>query len=187
MRQVLQSAHFPLVQRALPADMQHRAFRPKRGRNAGHRVGATRSGRRHHAAELAGLAGIAVGRMRGGLLMAHIDDADACVEATIVDVDNVTAAQREDGVDTLVLQRLGDEMAAGDDVGVGALARQCIVGRDIRGLDGGCDRHEDLLGAPGWDFSPDDRRGARRARQGSARGRAPTPRPARSRAVREPR
>ncbi len=121
MRQVLQRTHLVLGERGLAADMDDGAFRAEGGGNAGHRVGAAGAGRRHHAAELAGLAGIAVGGMGGGLLMAHVDDADAFVDAAVIDVDDVAAAQGEDGVDTLVLQRLGDQMATGYDAGVGAL------------------------------------------------------------------
>src|SRR5208282_1962407 len=77
--------------------------------------------------ELARLACIAVGRMRGDLLVAHVDDADALVHAAVVDVDDVAAAQREDRVDTLVLERPGHQVAAGDHAGVAALALQSIV------------------------------------------------------------
>ena len=93
--------------------------------DAGHRVGAAGARGGHDAAELAGLAGIAVGGVRRDLLVADVDDPDALVEAAVVDVDDVAAAQREDRVDALVLERLGREMAARDDVGVGA--RRCSV------------------------------------------------------------
>ena len=112
MRQVLQRAHLVLGERALAADVQHRAFRAERGGDAGHRIGAARAGRGDDAAELAGLARIAVGGMGRDLLVAHIDDPDALVDAAVIDVDDVAAAEREDGVDALGLQRLGDEMAA---------------------------------------------------------------------------
>src|SRR5882724_11100919 len=43
------------------------------------------------------------------LLVAHVDDADAFIDAAIVDVDDVSAAQGEDRIDAFVLQRLGDQ------------------------------------------------------------------------------
>ena len=115
------AAHLPLAERALAADMEHRAFRAEGGGDAGHRVGAAGTRRRHHAAELAGLARIAVGGVRRRLLVAHVDDADALIEAAVVDVDDMAAAKREDGVHALGLQRLGDEMPARDDARVTAL------------------------------------------------------------------
>ena len=124
--QVLQRAHLVLVQRALAADVQDRALRAQRGGDAGDRVGAAGTGRGHHATELAGLAGVAVGGVRGDLLVAHVDDADAFVQAAIVDVDDMAAAQREDGVDAFVPQGLGDQVAARDDRARPALLRQRI-------------------------------------------------------------
>ena len=85
-------------------------------------------GGRDDAAELAGLARIAVGRVRGDLLVAHVDDANALIDAAVVDVDDVAAAKREDRVDAFVLQRLGDQMAAGDHARIAALALQGIFG-----------------------------------------------------------
>ena len=112
MRQILQRAHLMLGQRALAADMDHRCLGSEGRGDAGHRVGAAGPRRGHHAAQLAGLAGIAVGGMGRHLFMAHIDDADAFVQAAVIDVDDVTAAKRKDRVHTLVLQGLGDEIAA---------------------------------------------------------------------------
>ncbi len=127
-RQVLQRAHLVLRQRALAADVQDRALGAERGGDAGHRVRAARARGRDDAAELARLARIAVGGMRGDLLVAHVDDADALIDAAVVDVDDVAAAQREDRIDTLVLQRLRHQVAAGDHAGVAALALQGVVG-----------------------------------------------------------
>ena len=117
-----------LCQRALAADVQNRAFRAECGGDAGHGVGAARARGGDDAAELAGLAGVAVGRVRGDLLVAHIDDADALVDAAVVDVDDVAAAEREDGIDAFVLERLGDQVAAGDDARVTALPLQGVLG-----------------------------------------------------------
>src|SRR4029077_16496220 len=89
-------------------------------------VGAAGTRGRHHAAELAGLAGVTIRRVRRYLLVAHIDDADALIDATVIDVDDVATAEREDGIDALVLQRPGDQMTAGDDLGVAGLAPERI-------------------------------------------------------------
>ena len=128
MGQILKPAHAVLGLRRLTADVQHRALGSERGRDAGDRVGAPRAGRGHHASEAAGLARVAIRRVRRDLLMAHIDDLDALVDASVVDVDDVAAAQREDGIDALALQGAGDEVTTGDDIGFAALARKGVFG-----------------------------------------------------------
>ena len=127
-RQILQRSHLVLGQRPLAADVQDRALRAERGRDAGHRVGAAGPGGRDDAAELAGLARITVGGVRGDLFVAHVDDADALVDATVVDVDDVAAAKREDRVHAFVLQCLCDQMAARYHACVAALALQGVFG-----------------------------------------------------------
>src|SRR6478736_3718982 len=64
----------------------------------------------------------------GDLLMADVDDLDAFVDAAVVNVDDVAAAELEDGVDPFRFQGLGDEPAAGDDIGIGAFAGERVVG-----------------------------------------------------------
>ena len=113
-RQILQRAHLVLAERALPADHQKRTLGAKRIGDAGHRVGRARSRGRHDAADLAALARVAVGGVRRDLLMAHVDDLDAFVDAAVVDVDDMAAAKRPDHLDAFVLERLGDQMPAGD-------------------------------------------------------------------------
>ena len=132
-RQILQRRPSSTGASALwPPMCEHRALGAERGGDAGDGVGAAGAGGRHHAAEPAGLARVAVGGVRGGLLVAHVDDADALVDAAVIDVDDVAAAQREDGVDALGLERLGDEVAARDDVAAsGALLLQRVVGRRL--------------------------------------------------------
>ena len=49
-RQVLKRAHLVLREGALPANVQHRAFRPERGGDTGECVGKPRPGGGHHAA-----------------------------------------------------------------------------------------------------------------------------------------
>ena len=134
MRQVLQRTHLVLGQRALAADVQNRTFGAECGGDSGNRVRAARTGGRDDAAELARLPGIAVGRVRRHLLMPHVDDANALVDAAIIDVDDVPAAQGEYRVDSLVLQSLGDQVAAGDDARIAALALQSIFGGRGLGL-----------------------------------------------------
>ena len=90
--QVLQRAHLVLGERALPADVQHRALRAERGGDAGERVGEARAGGRDDASQPAGLARVAVGGVGGHLLVAHVDDADPLVDAPVVGVDDVPAA-----------------------------------------------------------------------------------------------
>ena len=108
--------------------MQHGAFRAERRGDPSHRVGTTGAGSRHDTAELARLPRITVGRVCRDLLVAHIDDADPFVDAAVVDVDDVPAAQRENRVDAFALQRLGDKVAAGDDGGVAGLALEGVLG-----------------------------------------------------------
>ena len=87
------------------------------------------SGGRDDTAELAGLTRIAVGGVRGDLLVPHVDDADALIDAAVIDVDDVAAAEREDRIDAFVLQRLGDQVTARDDAGIPALPLQSVLGR----------------------------------------------------------
>ena len=101
-------------ERALPADHQERTLGAKGIGDAGHRVGRARPGGRYDTADLAALARVAVGGVGRDLLMAHVDDLDAFVDAAVVDVDDVAAAKRPDHFDAFVLERLGDQMPAGD-------------------------------------------------------------------------
>ena len=92
MRQILQRPHFVLRQGALAADMKNRAFRPECRGDSRDGIGATGSGSGDHAAELARLPRVAVRRMRSHLLVPHVDDANAFIDATVIDVDDVPAA-----------------------------------------------------------------------------------------------
>ncbi len=113
-REVLQRPHLVLAERALAADEQHRALRAERVGHAGDRVAGAGACGHDGAAGRAGDAGVAVGRVRGDLLVPHVDDGDALVHAAVVDVDDVAAAERVDRVHALGLQRLRHEVAAGD-------------------------------------------------------------------------
>jgi hypothetical protein len=140
-RQVLQRTHLVLSQRALAADVQNRTLRTERGGDAGDGIRAPGSGGGDDAAELARLARIAVGRVRGDLFVANIDDADALIDAAIINIDDVAAAKSEYRVDTLVLQRLRDQMTSRDHARVAALSLQGIfrsrgLGLNRRGVYG---------------------------------------------------
>src|SRR3977135_191377 len=107
--------------------MNDRALRTKGGSDARYSVCTPRTGSRDDAAELTCLARITVGGVRRDLLMPDIDNANALVDAPIVDVDDVSATERKDGIDALVLQRPGDQVPAGNDVGVTALSLQRVL------------------------------------------------------------
>ena len=141
--QVLQRPHAVLVERALAANEEHRALRPKCIGDAGDRVGGARPGRDDGAAGPAGHAGVAISGMRGHLLVTDIHHLDALVDASIVDVDDVAPAEGEDGVDPFRLQRPGHQVAAGDRLGLRGLLRLVQIHRRLdRVADFRCDlRH----------------------------------------------
>ena len=108
--------------------MQDRAFRAKRSGDAGDRIGTTRPRGSDHATQFTGLAGIAIRGMRRGLLMTHVDDTYAFIKTAIVDIDNMTATKRKYGIDAFGLERLGDQVTAGNDGPVLGLRLQGIGG-----------------------------------------------------------
>src|SRR3546814_12085349 len=66
--------------------------------------------RRHHGdAGAAGHVGIALGHVPGALLVAHEDVADRAVEERVVDREDASARQPEDGVDPLHLEGLDED------------------------------------------------------------------------------
>ena len=71
----------------------------------------------------------------GHLLVAHVDDADTFIDAAVVDVDDVSTTKREDRVDALILQRLGDQVAARDNTRVPALLLEGVLGGAALGVD----------------------------------------------------
>jgi hypothetical protein len=75
--------------------------------------------------------------MRRDLLVAHVDDTNPLVDAAIVDIDDMTAAQREDRIDPFVFQRPRDQMAARDNTGIAGLLLERVFGR--RAARGGVD------------------------------------------------
>ena len=110
MGKILQGSHFVLCQSALPPDMQHRAFRSKRGGDSSHRVGATRTGCCNNASQTTGLPGIPIGRMSCYLLVAYINDSNVLVQTPIVDIDDMPPTKGENRIDALCLERLVDKM-----------------------------------------------------------------------------
>ena len=148
--EVLERAHLVLAEGALPADVEHRALGAERGRDPGHRVGEAGPGRRHHAAEAPGLAGVAVRRVSRDLLVADVDDADPLVDAPVVDVDDVTAAEGEDGVHPLAPEGTGDQVPARYDFAAPVLGDEGVGGGVFRGGGGrgGCGH----VGSPWFRF-----------------------------------
>jgi hypothetical protein len=109
-RQILQRAHLVLAQRALTADQQHRALGAERVRDTRHGVGRARSRGDHRTTRATGDACIAVSGVSCDLFVTNVDDVDALVHTSVVDVDDVAAAQREDHVDALGLEGFGDQV-----------------------------------------------------------------------------
>jgi len=89
----------------LPADEEHRAFGAERVGDAGYRIGRPGSGRYDGAAHAAGHTRVPSAAC-AALLVPHVDDLDALIDAAVIDVDDVPAAEREDRIDTLVLSAL---------------------------------------------------------------------------------
>src|SRR4030042_45128 len=56
----------------------------------------------------------ALGGVAGGLLVAHVDHADGVVQAAVIDVHHVAAAEGEDAVDALLLEGAGHQLSAVD-------------------------------------------------------------------------
>ena len=111
--QFLQSAHAVLLERGIAADQEHRALGAEGVGHAGDGVGGAGAGGYDRAAE-AGDARVGVGRMRGNLLVADVDDLDPFVDASVIDVDDVAAGNGEDVPDAFLLQHFGDDLATGN-------------------------------------------------------------------------
>ena len=106
---VLQPAHVLEQARSLTADDDHGDVGAPGGRDAGDRIG--QAGARGDDGD-AGLPGDAAPAVRGvgrRLLVAHVDHADALVQAAVVDRHHVSAAEREDVGHALLLERARDD------------------------------------------------------------------------------
>jgi hypothetical protein len=53
--------------------------------------------------------------MGGSLFVTHVDYTNTFIEATVININNVTATEREYGIDALGFERLRDQMTARDD------------------------------------------------------------------------
>ncbi len=110
---LLERAASKIDEGTLPADAENGGVRAPRVCHT--RYGIRHPGpRRHH--RHADLAGIQprprVRRVGRRLLVAHVDDADALVQAAVVDGHDVPAAQRENALHARILQRTRNEFTA---------------------------------------------------------------------------
>lgn len=108
---VLQAAHVLVGTRRLAADDDHRSLRTVRGRDTGDRIGETRARGDECHTRLPGDASPTVGGVRRGLLVPRVDDADALVDAPVVDRHDVTAAEREHELDALLGEGARDDLS----------------------------------------------------------------------------
>ena len=96
---------------ALPTDDQHGRLRPESIGNASDRISSAQTGGDDGDARLASDTRPGVGGVRRGLLVPHVNDSDAFVEAAVVNVNNVPPAEGKNGLNTLCLQGTGHQMA----------------------------------------------------------------------------
>ncbi len=96
---------------ALPTDDQHGCLRPESIGNAGDRISSAQTGGDDGDARLAGDARPGISGVRRRLLVPHVNDFNAFVEAAVVNVNNMPAAEGKNGFDTLSLQGTGHQMA----------------------------------------------------------------------------
>ncbi len=81
--------------------------------HAGYGVGGAGAGGHHRAAQ-PGDARVGIGRVRGHLLVTHVDDLDPFVDTSVIDVDDVAAGNGEDVLDAFLLEHFGDDLAGGN-------------------------------------------------------------------------
>ena len=102
------------MRRHLPGDADERDRVHERVGEASDRIGRARPGGDEQHADPAGRAGVAFGRVRGALFMAHENMAERILaENGVVDRQDRAAGIAEDEVDSLVLQRFDDHLRAG--------------------------------------------------------------------------
>ena len=111
---VLERAHVDEDARALSADDEHRHVGAVRARHRGHRVRQSGPRRDDRHSGLTRHARPAICGVPRGLLVPHVDHANALVEAAVVDGHHVSTAEREDEGDVLGTQRAGDYLPAVD-------------------------------------------------------------------------
>ncbi len=113
------------VRRHLPGDDHQRDGVAQCIGQAGDRVGGARAGRHQHAADLAGRARVALGRVHGALLVTHehMLQAVRLLEQRIVDRQHGTARIAEQMLHALVGERLDHHFGAGHFLGHALLHR----------------------------------------------------------------
>ena len=97
------------------AEDHQRRLREQRVGHAGDRVGDAGAGGDDGDARSARQARPRVGGVRGGLLVARVDDVDAFAQTAVIDGRDVAAAEREDALDPCFGERAGDEMTTDAD------------------------------------------------------------------------
>jgi hypothetical protein len=111
-----------LLERALPpaelrrtaAEDQHRRVVLARGRHRADPVRHARPGRERRDPDRARHLRPSLGRERGGLLVADVDDLDALGAAAVIDREDVAAREREQLADPVRAQALSDQAPAVD-------------------------------------------------------------------------
>ena len=97
---LLERAAAEILEGTLAAEDEDRGVSAPGVRDAGDPVGHTGAGGDRRNADLAGIAARpGVGGVDGGLLVAHVDDLDAFVDAAVVERHDVAAREREDHFD----------------------------------------------------------------------------------------
>ena len=106
--------HLPaeLMDRARPADRHHRGAVDQRVGKAGGEVDDAGAARRHAHAGLLGKAAVGVPHHRRGLLVAHVDGADALLDAGGFGQQHRPAHQEQQVLDAFLLQRLRQDLRA---------------------------------------------------------------------------
>jgi hypothetical protein len=97
----------------LAGEHDHRHRVHQRGQHAGHRVGRAGTGGHQHHARLAGRARVAVGHVRGPLLVANEDQLDLRIDEGVEDRHRGAARQTEDVLDPFALQAANERLGAG--------------------------------------------------------------------------
>ncbi len=95
------------------ADQEQRTAGARGVGDARHGVGDARAGRHHRDADAACQPRVGVAGVGSRLLVPHVDDADALGQATVVDRQDMTAAEREDVPHACLPEDLRDELPAG--------------------------------------------------------------------------
>ena len=112
MAHLLQRALIPVVDGRGAAEDQHRASRHIGIGDAGDAIGDARPGGQQRHAGRASHLRPALGGMHCDLLVARIHHADALAHTAVVDGGEMTAAEREDDLDSLALEHLRDQQPA---------------------------------------------------------------------------